>query len=413
MANPNRSINNPFIALKHKNFRIYWLGMCVSLIGTWMQNVAQPWLAYSLTDSPLLLSLVSMLQFLPMLLFSLFAGVIIDRLPKKKLLLLTQSAFLLVTLILAILVWSGHVQYWHLLVAAAALGIVNTLDMPTRQAFVIELVDKEHLMNAIALNSIVFNIARILGPALAGLLMGFAGIASCFTINSLSFLAVIISLLFMKPNETHQPPAEVKKIWESVKDGLHYIREHTDLFKTLVSVLIVSLFAMNYNVLVPVFARDVLNQQETGFGLLMSFVGVGSFFGAMFIAAMSKNGPSRFVLRYFPVFIAVFLIFTGFTSTFFVTAFGLAAAGFCFVAYASTANSSLQLATQDEFRGRVMSVYTWVFVGSTPVGNLFAGTIAEHLGSPIALIACGALILLPIGLLLLWKGKRRRREQKA
>lgn len=409
MANISRSLNNPFVALKLKNFRLYWLGMCVSLIGTWMQNIAQPWLAYSLTDSPLLLSLVGTLQFLPMLLFSLFAGVYIDRFPKKKLLLFTQSASLFITLILTILVWSGNVRYWHILAASAALGIVNTLDMPTRQAFVVELVGKEHLMNAIALNSTVFNIARVLGPALAGVMMSFAGVAACFAINSVSFLAVIVSLFFIKPLAQPILKSE-KKVWASIKEGLDYVRQTPALLKTLVSILIVGTFAMNYNVLVPVFARVVLNQQETGFGFLMSFVGIGSFFGAMFIAAISGKGPNAFVLKFFPVFIAVLLTLTGLTASFFLTAFGLAATGFCFVAFTSSANSNLQLTTQNEYRGRVMSVYTWVFGGSTPIGNLFAGAIAENFGPAPGFVACGVMILLPVLLLMLWRVNRKRKN---
>jgi len=192
------TFNNPFIALKHKSFRYYWIGMCVSLIGTWMQNIAQPWLAYTLTNSPFLLSLIGIVQFTPMLIFSLFAGVIIDKFSKKKILIFTQSASLMVTLILAILVWSGKIQYWHILVMSIILGIVNTIDMPSRQSIIIELVGREDLMNAIALNSMVFNVARIIGPALAGLVMGYAGIAVCFFANAISFAAVLISLFFIK-----------------------------------------------------------------------------------------------------------------------------------------------------------------------------------------------------------------------
>ena len=190
--------NNPFTALKHKNFRYYWIGMCVSLIGTWMQNIAQPWLAYTLTNSPFLLSLIGIVQFTPMLIFSLFAGVIIDKFSKKKILLFTQTASLVITLVLAILVWTGKIQYWHILIMATMLGIVNTIDMPSRQSIIIELVGKEDLMNAIALNSMVFNLARIVGPAIAGIVMGYAGIAVCFFANSISFAAVVVGLFFIK-----------------------------------------------------------------------------------------------------------------------------------------------------------------------------------------------------------------------
>lgn len=254
-----------------------------------MQNIAQPWLAYTLTKSPLLLSLIGTLQFTPVLLFSLFAGVIIDKFPKKKILLLTQSASMLITLILALLVWKGCVQYWHILVMAVALGVVNTLDMPARQSFVIELVGKDDLMNAIALNSSVFNIARIVGPALAGLVMGYAGIAFCFFANSISFTAVAVSLLFIKPLTIHNKLKTGEKILVDIKNGLQYIYKNSILLDTLLVTAIVGTFVPNFSVLVPVFAKVILKQQEVGFGFLMSFMGVGSFIGAMFIATMSRS----------------------------------------------------------------------------------------------------------------------------
>jgi predicted MFS family arabinose efflux permease len=404
----NSSLSNPFAALRHKSFRLYWLGMCVSLIGTWMQNVAEPWLAYSLTGSPLLLSLVGMLQFLPMLFFSLFAGVIIDRFPKKILLICTQTGALLVTLSLSILIWSGSIQYWHLLVAATVLGLVNTLDMPLRQAFVIEMVGKEDLMNAIALNSSVFNVARVLGPAVAGVLMSTVGIAVCYAINAASFLAVIVSLFFIRPRPVARNESVNGGMLKSIREGLKYIRANRLLLKTLGLVLIVGTFAMNFNVLVPVFSKAVLGQEETGYGLLMSFVGIGSFTGAMLVAAMCKKGPRQTVLNVFPLLIGALLVLTGLTGAYALTALGLAAAGFCFVSFTSTANTTLQLNTPDEYRGRVMSVYAWVFGGSTPAGNLFSGTVAEHAGPALGFIACGAMILLPVGIWMLWRRKRKR-----
>jgi MFS family permease len=402
------NLNNPFIALRHKNFRYYWIGMCVSLIGTWMQNIAQPWLAYSLTKSPFLLSLVGALQFTPMLLFSLFAGVLIDKFSKKNILIFTQSASLLITLVLAILVWSGKVEYWHILVAATALGFVNTLDMPTRQSFVIELVGKEDLMNAIALNSTVFNIARIVGPALAGVVMAIAGVAACFYANSISFAAVIIGLLFIKPLVLRVSPKKDYKILDDIKDGIKYILKQRILFDTLVTTAIVGTFAMNFSVLVPVFAKVILKQQEAGFGFLMSFMGIGSFIGAMLIATLSSSGPKKFILNVVPIFIALLLIFTGFTNIYILTGLGLAATGLCFVSFSSTANSTIQLNTKDEYRGRVMSVYTLVFGGSTPIGNLYAGFITGHFNARIGFAACGGIIIILFIILYAYRRSRNR-----
>jgi predicted MFS family arabinose efflux permease len=401
----SKSFNNPFHALRHKNFRFYWSGMCISLIGTWMQNIAQPWLAYSLTDSPFLLSLVGALQFTPMLFFSLFAGVLVDRIPKRNILFFTQSASLLITLGLAILVWSGHVRYWHILIAATALGLVNTLDMPTRQSFVIELVGKEDLMNAIALNSSVFNMARVIGPALAGIVMGTMGIASCFFINSISFGAVIVGLFFVHPIAIQGRGKRKGEILSDIKDGLKYIIKNKHLLTTLQTLAIIGIFAMNFSVLVPVFAKQILGQQETGFGFLMSFVGLGSFSGAMMIATMSKSGPRKLILNILPFFIAALLILTGFTDIFVLTGLSLAATGLCFVAFSSTANSTLQLNATDEYRGRVMSIFTLVFGGSVPIGSLFAGLICDHFGPRAGFIACGVSIFLLLGARYLYEKK--------
>ncbi|WP_297421183.1 MFS transporter [Clostridium sp.] len=389
-----RTFNNPFIALKHNNFRYYWIGMCVSLIGTWMQNIAQPWLAYTLTNSPFLLSLIGIAQFTPMLIFSLFAGVIVDKFPKKKILVFTQLSSLIITLILAILVWIGQVQYWHILVLSTILGFINTIDMPTRQSVVIELVGKEDLMNAIALNSMVFNLARIIGPAIAGIVMGYEGIAFCFFINALSFGAVLISLIFIKLTPVERKVKKNADVIEEIKDGLRYIYKKKILLYTVFVLAIVGTFAMNFNVLVPVFAKQILNQNEAGFGILMSFMGFGSFLGAMFIATQSKSGPKKFMIYIVPLIVGVSLIITGYTNMYLLTGIFLAITGFFFISFTSSANSTLQLNSNNEYRGRVMSVYSLVFSGSTPFGNLYAGLFAEHFNARIGFAACGAAIVL-------------------
>jgi MFS family permease len=404
------SFNNPFIALKHKNFRYYWIGMCVSTTGTWMQNIAQPWLAYKLTNSAFLLGLITALQFTPMLLFSLFAGVLIDRFPKKKILIFTQSASLIITLILAILVLTGKIQYWHILVMSTLLGLVNTMDMPARQSFVVELVGKEDLMNAIALNSTVFNISRIVGPAIAGLFMGYIGMAFCFFANSISFGAVVISLFFIKPMVIPKMAHKVENIFTSIKQGLQYIYGNKILLATLLVMAVVGTFAPNFNVLVPVFSTRILHQQEAGFGFLMSFMGAGSFLGAMMIAMQSRSGPKKFVLYIVPLVIGAFLMIVGSTSTYFLTAISLAITGFFFVMFTSNANSTMQLNTSNEYLGRVMSIYSLVFAGSTPFGNLYAGYIAQRFNARVGFSACGGIILLlmvPIYIYLIRKSRKQ------
>lgn len=402
--------SNPFSALKHKNFRYYWLGMCISLIGTWMQNVAQPWLAYKLTQSPFLLSLIGTLQFTPMLLFSLFAGVLIDRFSKRKILIFTQTASMIITLLLALLVWTENIQFWHILVMATLLGLVNTLDMPTRQSFVIELVGRDDLMNAVALNSSVFNIARIIGPALAGIVMGYAGISVCFFANAISFTAVVVSLMFIRPMKTHKEPMKNHKIVNNIKDGLKYIYNSKPLFSTILTMTIIGIFGMNFSILVPVFAKEILKQQEEGFGFLMSFMGIGSFVGAMFVATTSKSGSKKltyFILNIMPLAVGVFFIVTGFMRSYILTGICLALSGLSFVSFSSTANSTMQLNSKDEYRGRVMSVYSLVFAGTTPIGNLYAGTITEHFGANAGFTACGAVIIVVLIPLIIYKSMRK------
>lgn len=400
-------MSNPFGALRHKNFRYYWIGMCISMTGSWMQNVAQPWVAYQLTNSPFLLSLIGALQFTPVLLFSLFAGVLVDKFPKKKILIVTHTASFFITLILAVLAFTGTIQYWHILITATLMGFVNTIDMPTRQSFIIELVGHEDLMNGIALNSAIFNVARIIGPAIGGIVMGYWGVAACFLANSISFGAVLISLFFIKPLPMERPPVTLEGVFKKISGGLKYIYSKEILFVSLLIMAVVGTFAMNFNVLVPVFSIEVLHQQATGFGFLLSLMGLGSFLGAMLIAALSKSGPKKAVLYFVPLLVAVSLIVVGLTKVYLLTGFALAATGFFFIMFSSSANSAMQLNSGYEFRGRVMSVYSLVFAGSTPLGNLFAGAIADRFGAKIGFIACGVVIILlmiPIYLYLIKKG---------
>ncbi len=406
-----RSLNNPFIPLKHSNFRYYWVGMCISLIGTWMQNVAQPWLAYTLTKSAFLLGLVGAIQFMPVLLFSLFAGVLIDRFPKKKILFFTQSASLVITLILAILDFSGHIQFWHILVLAAALGLVNTFDMPTRQSFVIQLVGKEDLMNAIALNSAVFNMSRIVGPAIAGLVIGYYGVGMCFLANSISFAAVVISLFFIHPLTIQATVTSSKHILADIKDGLNYIYRRRILFDAVLLLTIIGTFAMNNNVLIPVFSEVVLKQGSMGMGILFSFSGIGAFIGAMLVALTSKSGPSKLVIYVVPTIIGIFLILNSFTDKFLLAGLYIAATGLFFNLFSATINSTLQLNTGNEFRGRVMSVYTLVFSGSTPIGNLYAGLADDYIGARFGFAACGVIVMILLIPMYLYKLRSRNRAE--
>lgn len=393
-ATDQRAFNNPFITLSHPNFRYYWIGMCISLIGNWMQSVAQPWLAYSLTHSALLLGLVGAMQYLPPLLLSLVAGVVVDRLSTKRLLYFTQASSALIVIILAILAYGGQIRYWHILVLAGMLGLVNTLDMPARQAFVIQLVGKKDLMNAIALNSVAFNTARVIGPAIAGLLMGYYGVGICFLLNGISFAAVLVSLFFIVPLPVERAEVARKNLLTEIKTGLRYVYDHRVVMESIVLMAIIGTFAMNNNVLVPVFNQEVLQQGERSLGFLLSFSGAGSLIGALIIAAISRSGPRRAIVYAVPAIIGILLILNSLNQSFWLTGLYLAATGLFFNLFSSTVNTTVQINTPNHLRGRVMSLYTLVFVGSTPVGNLYAGWSDEFWGPQYGFAACGAMVLL-------------------
>jgi len=256
-----------FVALRHRNFRLFWFGQLISLIGTWMQSIGQAWLVLELTHSAWLLGVVGALQFLPIMLLSLFGGVLADRLPKRKVLLFTQSFAMLQATILWILVATGHIQVWEVLVLASLLGLTNSVDMPTRQAFVVEMVGREDLPNAIALNSSLFNMARVVGPGLGGLIIAWLGVAPLFLLNALSFIAVIIGLALIRMNDLYAPAkrslsrGETPKqsMLQSLREGLTYVARTPSVLLVIVVIGVISLFGINFNVILPLFATDVLH----------------------------------------------------------------------------------------------------------------------------------------------------------
>jgi MFS family permease len=387
-------MNNPFLSLKHRGFRYYWIAQSVSLVGTWMQNISLPWLSLTITKSALLLSIVGVAQYLPMLLFSLFAGALIERLPKKTVILITQAVLMLVSFGFFVLIVTAQIQYWHILVLALLTGFANTFDMPARQSFIIELVGRPDLMNAIGLNSATFNIARIFGPALAGVLMAAVGVGSCFLINGFSFIGILVVLVFIRPKHGGKTEKiRTMNILSDIREGLVYIRKIDPVFVALFFIAIVGTFAINFSVLVPVFATDVLGQEESGFGFLMAVMGIGSLIGALVISVLSRRGPSRFVLVFCPVIIAVCLILTGFTSVYFLSALAIGITGLFLVAFNTTANSTTQFNSENKYRGRVMSVYTLLFAGTTPIGNFFCGIVMHFFGARMGFISCGFIII--------------------
>lgn len=365
-----------------------------------MQNIAQPWLVYKLTGSPFLLGLTGALQYAPVLLFSLYAGAVIDRFPRKKLILITQFASFVVTLAPAILIWTGNIRYEYILISAALLGLINTFDMPARHTFVTEIVGPTYIRNAIGLNSVVFNSARVIGPALAGLIMAAWGTGPCYFLNSLSFLVLFTGVFFVKLVVSVKTDSDSRQhILNDIRDGLMYLVKQPVLLETILLVTIVATFAMNMGVLVPVFTKKILVGSESTFGLIMSFMGVGSLCAALLVAATSHSALSKWYLWIPPPIMGIVVIIMGFSNSFLSITLLIFLTGFLFVSFSSNSNSTIQIASSDRFRGRVMSIYTLVFAGSTPLGNLYAGFFADRFGPRAGFLACGIMILvLYIGL---------------
>lgn len=380
MLNPvNKLINENFHALTNPNYRYFWLGQCVSLIGTWMQSIGQVWLVYTLTDSPFLLGVLGAMQYLPVTVFTLFAGVLIDKFPKKKILLATQGASMMLALTLAALVFTHTVRYEYILILAVLLGITNSIDMPARQSFMIEIAGREDLMNAIALNSVTFNLAKILGPSIGAVLLAIMGAGWCFLINGLSFIAVIMGLCRIKV-KPYVRQKNTKNIFKEILDGLVYIYKDKKLLQTVLLLLVIGVFAFNYNVLIPVYVKNILHLEAAAFGVLMAALGVGSVFGALTVSRKVRPVSAVKIMVISSLIIGVLLFLIGFNAQYAITVIMLVVIGAFSIYFSTTANSTLQLNATDEYRGRVMSIYSLVFAGATPIGSLFAGAAISGIG---------------------------------
>ena len=383
-------LGQTFPALTHKNFRYFWFGQCISLIGTWMQRTAQQWLVYTITKSAFLLGILGVAQYGPMLIFSLFAGVIADRYPKKDLLLFTQAALMIQAFILAALVWFGHIQYWQVLLLASTLGLVTTLDMPTRQSFMMDLVGREDLTNAIALNSAIVNLTRIIGPTIAALLMTGVGAGFCFLLNGISFIPVLIGLSLIHLQSITVAKRKGNMI-KNISEGLKYIINKPILACAVLAVLDVGTFTMNTNVLFPVFADQVLHKGVNSYGLLLSAMGIGSLIGAMLVATKARTNPSRRTMFASSLIISALLVMVFFIHSFLLATIVIACFGFFNIIFMNTVNSTLQLNSSDEYRGLTMSVYALALGGTTPIGNLFAGGFTQQFGPAVGFLMCGVI----------------------
>lgn len=381
-------------SFRHRNYRLFFGGQLISLVGTWMQSVAQGWLVITLTNSPFDLGVVTAVQFAPVLLLGLFGGVVADAIPKRQTLVATQATMMLLAFVLAALTITGVVQVWMIVVLAFLLGCANAVDMPVRQSFVIEMVGRDDVANAVALNSAMFNTARIVGPAVAGLTIASIGISGAFVVNGLSFIAVIVALLLMRADELRAivrgpVPRTAHAVAENLREGLAYVRRTPLVLLVVVVVGAVSTVGMNFSVIFPAYARDTLGQGAAGYGLLMSSVGVGSVGAALTLAVRGR-------VTAWAVVGGAVLAGCAEAALAPTTLFGLALVlglvlGFGTVTMAAHGNTLTQLVVPDALRGRVMSVYTTVFVGSTPAGGLATGIVASALGVPVALGIAGLL----------------------
>jgi MFS family permease len=385
-------------ALRHRDFRLFWGGQLVSLIGTWMQSVGQAWLVLELTHSPLQLGLVTALQFIPVMLLSPVGGAMTDRLPKRRIILVTQATMMLQALALAALVGSGHVRYWHVAVLAAIYGVGRALDIPARQAYVTDLVGRADVPNAVALNSVVFNGARIVGPAVAGLLIARFGVALAFLLNALSFLAVLAALGAIR-TEGRPDPAGRLGLRAGLLGALAYATGTPTIAFTLGLMIVASLLVLNFNVVVPLIAHQVLQEGAHGFGLLMSAVGTGAVIGAIGLTLFRRDRPSVGSLTATAALLCAGVLGLAFIGRFGAAAVLLAVLGACQIVFTTGCNTTLQLSTPDRLRGRVMGLYALAFAGMTPFGSLLVGTIAEHLGVRVACAVSGGAGLLAVGAL--------------
>jgi MFS family permease len=377
-------------ALRHRNYRLFFSGQLVSLVGTWMQQVAEAWLVYRLTGSAALLGVAGFASQIPVFLLATIGGTVADHTNRHRILVITQSTSMVLPLILAALVFTGRVHVWHVFALASTLGVVNAFDVPARQAFVVEMVGKEDLVNAIALNSSIVNGARTIGPAVAGVLLAAVGEGWCFLINGLSYVAVITGLLLMKMpargKAMHPPPALAATV-----EGFRFVRRSPPIRDLLLLVGLVSFAGMSYSVLMPIFADSILHGGPKGLGLLMASAGFGSLCGALSIASRSSTRGLGRVVALSAMTFGVGLMVFALSRAFWLSAALLFVVGMSMITQAASTNTLIQSMVPDALRGRVMAVYAMMFMGMSPIGALLQGALAERIGAPYTLVIGGCI----------------------
>jgi MFS family permease len=388
-------------ALRHPNYRLFFGGQFISLIGTWMQATAQSWLVFQLTDSAPLLGIVGFMSTIPVFLLSPLGGSIADRYDRRWVCIGTQASAMLLAFVLAILTLTGHVHVYHVMILATLLGVVNAIDIPTRQAFVVQMVGREDLINAIALNSSIINGTRIIGPAVAGMVMGAVGEGWCFFINGVSYLAVIASLLLMTV-VTEKRPTLLGSAFSNIVDGFQYVRRTKSVRALLLLLGLTSLTGMPYAVLMPVFAEQILHGGPRAYGLLLGSAGIGALIAAMALAMRrGVEGMERWVGVAAAGF-GVCLVLFSVSRLFWLSLALLMPAGFCMMVGPISSNTLIQSIVPDHLRGRVMAVYSMMFLGMTPFGALLAGFLAKVLGAP-ATVMLGGIVCIAGGIIFGWR----------
>ena len=378
-----------FRSLKHRNFRLFFSGQIISLVGTWMQNIAQAWLIYRLTGSSVLLGVLGFVSQILIFLLSPLAGLVADRWPRRRVIIATQAASMLLAFMLAALTLTGRIRLWDIIVLATLLGVVNAFDVPARQSFLIEMVGREDLLNAIALNSSMFNGARVAGPAIAGLLVAWIGEGWCFFANGVSYLAVIAGLFMMRIKKTRAAHDGVSPI-EKLREGFRFVRHTTPIRALLLLVGLVSFMALPFSVLMPIFAGRILGGGASAYGNLMGAVGVGALCGALALAMRQQLRGLGNVVAYSAMGLGVSLILFSASRLYWVSLAALVLAGLTMMMQFTSTNTLIQAMVPDRLRGRVMALYAMMFLGMAPIGSLLAGAIADHVGAPIT-VALGGL----------------------
>lgn len=393
LPNNRKAFSYILVSLKTRNFRLYFSGMCVSLTGTWMQQIAMSWLVYELTGSVLLLATITFVAQIPILIATPFMSVFVDRFDRHRILLLTQSLSAFQALLLAWLTLSGQVQVWHLMVLSLLIGLINALDNPTRQAFYPSLVAKENLSNAIALNSAVINGSRLIGPAVGGVLIGLLGEGVCFLINGLSYLGVIIALLLMKL-PPYQAKTQKQHILQDLKEGFIYVSHHIPIRALLMLMSVISFFGLPLMTFLPAYVKDILHGSSEMLGLLLSCIGIGSFSAAIYLAARKSVIGLAKIIMAAALLLGITLICISFTRFALLAALICIPAGFALIITVASVNTLLQTLSDEDKRGRVMGYLAMTFTGIAPVGSMLLGTLEKYTGLPAIIFISGIACLL-------------------